>query len=97
MTFNTNLFFYSANISVTSYPALILEADGRDFLGIPLDPSAITGVQVQDPPTSPVPMYGPPLSACTPFESLLGQEVVDDLFFIFIFIFYCYVLFCTIR
>ena len=75
-----------------TYSALILEADGRDFLGIAADSNTVTGIQIQDPPTSPVPMYGPPLSACTPFESLIAQEVMYQLVF---FLFYFIVLYCS--
>ena len=61
--------------------AVILEADGREYSRsfpqtVPPSPSAVSLGKADPLPAAPVPpLYGPPLSSCTPFESILGQEV----------------------
>ena len=54
-----------------------LEADGRDYAikhtvaPVPPSLSTMVSTKLEIPP----PIYGPPLSSCTPFESILAQEV----------------------
>ena len=62
--------------------AVILEADGKEHSrrspqAGPPSPNVVPLGKSESVPSVPEPpLYGPPLSSCTPFESILAQEVL---------------------